>query len=67
MPEYLTRAEVARLLKVTPQTVDNWVKTGRLPTPLKISPKAIRFVAADVREAVEKMGLSTDSPKAPTI
>lgn len=33
---YLTRHELADVLKVTPRTVHNYVKNGLLPEPLKV-------------------------------
>jgi excisionase family DNA binding protein len=30
MDEYLTRKEVAALLRVTPETVSDWVKAGKI-------------------------------------
>ncbi len=30
MDEYLTRKEVARLFRVTPETISDWVKIGKL-------------------------------------
>jgi excisionase family DNA binding protein len=33
---FLTREEVAKLLRVDPQTVSRWTKEGRLPRPLRL-------------------------------
>jgi excisionase family DNA binding protein len=64
MPDLLTKNEVARLLKVNPKTVDNWVRAGRLPAPVKMSRRAVRFVSSDIHKALAAMGLSADTPKA---
>ena len=39
--EYLTSTEAARLLKLSPQTLNRWVKTGRLEA--EGPPRARRF------------------------
>jgi len=31
-PEYLTTTEAARLLGVTPQTIRNWIRSGKITT-----------------------------------
>jgi excisionase family DNA binding protein len=43
----LTRADVARIKKVSPRTVDRWVAAGILPA-FRLGPRLIRFRAEDV-------------------
>ena len=31
-PEYITTTEAARLLGVTPQTIRNWIRSGKITT-----------------------------------
>lgn len=38
----LTTAELARTLRITPETVRKWSRTGRIPA-MRCSPKALRF------------------------
>lgn len=49
--EFLTKADVARILKVTPRTVSNWMKTGCLAY-YKIG-RSIRFRLGDLEAHLE--------------
>lgn len=53
-PEMLTRADVARIWKVNPHTVDRWVAAGILPA-YRLGPRLIRFRAEDVAAMARKM------------
>lgn len=40
-PVYLTKLELAALLRVTTRTVENYVRAGTLPEPLHIGRKSL--------------------------
>lgn len=50
MDEYLTRKEVAAMLRVKPETVSEYVKAGKLQA--KRIGRRLLIVAASVKEAV---------------
>ena len=37
MSTFLRKAEVASLLRVTTRTVENYIKSGRIPAPVRIN------------------------------
>ncbi len=39
MTDYLTKLELAALLRVTPRTITNYQQSGRVPPPLKVGRK----------------------------
>ena len=45
--DLLTRAEAAKLLKVSPVTISRWLKQGRLPA-YRLGPRAVRIRRADL-------------------
>lgn len=56
IPEYLTRGEVAKLFKISPDTLINWEKAGYL-TPLRVGPRRDRkYRRQDIETIVAKMG-----------
>lgn len=40
-PQYLTKAELATLLRVTTRTIENYARSGTLPKPLHVGRKAL--------------------------
>lgn len=55
-PEYLTRGDVAKLFKLSPDTLINWEKAGYL-TPLRVGPRKDRkYRKQDIETIVAKMG-----------
>ena len=53
LPELMTRAEVAEVLGLRPQTLARWAMSGRhLPT-IKIGSRAVRYRAADVAKLLD--------------
>lgn len=51
MSEFLTKSDIARGRRVTTRTVDNWVRRGLLPPPIKFGTAAqsrVRWSAEDV-------------------
>jgi len=44
---FLTREEVAKILRMTPSGIDQAYKTGSIPAPIKFSRRNVRFVAND--------------------
>ena len=61
----LTYDEVAGLLKVTPQTVMEWVKRGQMESPLYLGSTA-RFRIASVQEVMHK-GLQLPGTHTPAL
>ncbi len=49
--ELLTTSELARVLRVTPETIREWAKDGRIPA-MRIRPKVLRFNLLDVKRAM---------------
>ncbi len=39
--EFMTKGEVARMLRVTPRTIENYVNKGALSRPLKMGGRAL--------------------------
>jgi len=55
-PEYLTRGEVAKSFKISPDTLINWEKAGYL-TPLRVGPRKDRkYRKQDIETIATKMG-----------
>ena len=46
--ELMTLEEVAHYLKVSPRTARNYVREGRLPAPLRLGPRCLRWRHAEV-------------------
>lgn len=60
--EYLTARELAKRLRVSPETVREWARRGYIPT-LRLSPKVIRYNAEAVLAALSNTpakGVSRD-------
>jgi excisionase family DNA binding protein len=57
--EYLTPGQVARLLHVSPKTVNRWAHEGRLPCLVTLGGHR-RFRRDDVEAAVERMSQQSD-------
>jgi excisionase family DNA binding protein len=53
--EFLTPGQVARILHVSPQTVNRWANEGRIPCTLTLGGHR-RFRRADVDAAVRRVG-----------
>ena len=53
--EFLTPGQVARILHVSPQTVNRWANEGRIPCTLTLGGHR-RFKRADVDAAVRRVG-----------
>ena len=56
--EYLTPSQVARLLHVSPKTVNRWAHEGRLPCVLTLGGHR-RFRREHVEEAAERAAQSS--------
>ena len=59
--EYLSRKEVAERFGVTPQTVDSWIRTGRLQAIQFVKNGAVRIPISSV-ERLEESFLKFPSP-----
>ena len=53
MGELLTAEELAQKLKVQPTTVQEWARSGRIPS-LRLSPKVVRFQLTAVIESLTR-------------
>ena len=51
-PAYLSRASLARELDCSESTVDEWVRRGILPAPIKLSTGGVRWRWSDVDMAL---------------
>jgi predicted DNA-binding transcriptional regulator AlpA len=54
-PAYPSRATMAALLDVAESTVDDMVKRGVIPAPIKLSPGCVRWCWADVVNALASL------------
>jgi excisionase family DNA binding protein len=61
--EYLTVAEVARILKLNQQTVRNWIDRGELPAP-RVG-RRVRILRADFDALLEHAGGTRPPPARP--
>ena len=59
---YLTPGQVARILGVSPKTVNRWANDGRIPCAVTLGGHR-RFRADVIREVAESMGVQ-GSPEA---
>jgi excisionase family DNA binding protein len=57
-PVYLTRAEVSRMLGVSPNTVTRWAREGRLPSQVTLGGhhRFERALVEELRERLRKVG-----------
>jgi excisionase family DNA binding protein len=62
MPEFLTKADVARLFRISTKSVERWVRDGRLPSPVKLSGRTLRFRQADITKYLQAAGLKETVP-----
>jgi predicted DNA-binding transcriptional regulator AlpA len=54
-PAYLSKASLAQELDMAESTVDEMVKRGVLPKPVKLSPGCVRWEWAAVARALESL------------
>jgi len=48
MPTTITRPEIAQAFRVHEKTISRWVREGRLPPPLPVSGRTLRWRRADI-------------------
>ncbi|GAB6167486.1 hypothetical protein JCM19992_34860 [Thermostilla marina] len=48
----LTVKDVATALAVSPRTVWRWVSAGRLPQPIRLAPRTVRWRRQDIEAAL---------------
>lgn len=58
---YLSKASMAKELDVSETTVDEMVKRGVIPAPLRLSPGCVRWCWADVVNALASLKDATPS------
>jgi excisionase family DNA binding protein len=46
---YLTKCEVAKLLSVTPRTIDNWAKKKGFPQ-IRVGSRLVRYKLSDIHK-----------------
>jgi predicted DNA-binding transcriptional regulator AlpA len=63
-PAYMSRATLAHELDIAESTVDDFVKRGILPPPIKLSPGCVRWSWAAVQAALDSLA-DTGSCKSP--
>ncbi len=61
---YLTAGEVAKVLGVSPKTVNRWANDGRIPCAVTLGGHR-RFRANVIRDVAERMGLGPDEDDRP--
>lgn len=44
--------EAGERLSVTPKTIKNWIKSGNLPAPIKLSPRVVGWLESDFEQAI---------------
>ena len=59
MPELMKLSEVAKALKVSHKTVRRYVRQGKLPSPLRLSTRALRFRAEDIQKFLTRPEATT--------
>jgi hypothetical protein len=52
--QLITKPQLARLLGVTPRTIDNWMHHRKIPA-IRITARCHRFIAADVIAALRRL------------
>ena len=57
MPPYVDREEIAYRLRVSINTVDNWLKAHLLPSPVLIFGGMQRWRWSDIEDAIERLNL----------
>ena len=57
--EYLTIKEVCRIARVSRPSVYKMTSSGRMPRPVKLGNKTIRWPAAEIREWLDKLPRAT--------
>ncbi|GEP06771.1 hypothetical protein MOX02_48090 [Methylobacterium oxalidis] len=61
-PSYLSRATLAQELDVSESTVDEMVRRGVLPKPLRLSSGCVRWCWQDVQAALVTLKGGTETP-----
>jgi prophage regulatory protein len=49
----VSRAEIARHYAVSKMTVYHWMRQGRIPQPIRLSPRCIRWRWSEILAAME--------------
>ena len=65
-PPYPSRSELAAALDMAESTVDEMVKRGVLPTPIRLSPGCVRWCWDDVVTALASLKNAQRAPQSTT-
>ena len=57
--EYLTIREVCRIARVSRPSIYKMIQNGKMPRPLKLGTKTIRWPVAEIREWLDKLPRAT--------
>jgi predicted DNA-binding transcriptional regulator AlpA len=60
MPQYLSRTSLAATLEISESTLDEMVRRGVIPKPVKLSSGCVRFRWASVDAALASMSGNSD-------
>lgn len=55
VPTFLSAKEVADMLQISKPTLWRWVNEGRLPGPVRLSERILRWRLTDIEEHVDQM------------
>lgn len=58
---YLRVADVAELLSVNRRTVWRWVDEGRLPSPIRLTARTVRWPASELQSYLD--GARSETPR----
>jgi predicted DNA-binding transcriptional regulator AlpA len=61
-PSYMSRKELAWELSCSESTVDELVRRGRIPAPIKLTPGCVRWLWPAVEAALASVGEPADDP-----
>jgi excisionase family DNA binding protein len=61
--DLLTKQEVARLLKVSVRTIERHVALGKLPQPIRLSQRCIRWRRQDFDDHLERLGRKPEAQR----
>jgi len=63
LPHFVSRSEVARTLGISTKTVDRMVGRGKLPKPVALSARCVRFDVIELSAYLEKAKQSNQTQR----